>query len=103
MKRLPAVETARHILADTESVTFSDAQEAALAVGRLRGAVRGLLGALELQPLTERLAVQNSAEVDNLLRIRRREFASLRATLEAADRIDQALLSLLLPGEGEQR
>ncbi|GAA3617470.1 hypothetical protein GCM10023079_03860 [Streptomyces chitinivorans] len=47
--------------------------------------------------------MQNSAEVDNLLRIRRREFASLRATLEAADRIDQALLSLLLPGEGEQR
>ncbi|MFH0243571.1 hypothetical protein ACGRHY_14350 [Streptomyces sp. HK10] len=102
MSRHTAVETAHQILADTEDISFLEPTDAAAAVGRLRGAVRGLLAVLEVQPLTERVAVQNSAEVDNLLRVRRREFAALRATLEAADRLDQALLSLLLPGgEGQ--
>lgn len=103
MSRATAVETARAILAETEDVRFLEVEDTARAVGRLRGALVGLLAVLETQPLPERLGVQNSAEVDSLLRVRRREFAALRTALESADRIDGALLALLLPGEGEQR
>ncbi|MDG9705524.1 hypothetical protein [Streptomyces sp. DH37] len=102
MSRYTAAEMARQVLADTEDISFLEPTDVASAVGRLRGAVRGLLAVLEVQPLTERLAAQHGEELRNLNRAVDAELGVIERSTQRLARYEMARRSLLMPG-GEGR
>ncbi|MDG9706273.1 hypothetical protein [Streptomyces sp. DH37] len=100
MKRPAAVETARRILDDTSGVAFSSPMDAADAIGSLRGAVRGLLGVLDAEPKSVRLAAQRDEEFLNLARATGGQIRKVRAAVEQLDAFERALWAMLAPKEG---
>ncbi|MFH0244428.1 hypothetical protein ACGRHY_18890 [Streptomyces sp. HK10] len=103
MSRATAVETARRILDDTSGVAFSSPMDAADAIGSLRGAVRGLLGVLDAEPVSARLAAQRDEEFMNLARATRGQIGKVRAAVEELDAFERALSAMLAPKGGADR
>ncbi|MDX3229386.1 hypothetical protein [Streptomyces sp. ME19-01-6] len=94
-----AVETAKRILDNTETVDFRDVEAVAHAVGSLRGAVRGLLGVAEAQPKSARMRLQHDQEFLNLMSALRMETHALQGGVTRAARFADALLAMAEPTE----